>query len=357
MAATIPAWPTLKLGDSGENVWALQYLLATRGIATKLSGTFEAQTQAAVTEFQTKYNILSDTRGVAGKGTLPKLVVSVQQVKPPKGEKIPVTNSAKAAQYLLSKFETLTIDGQFGPGAATALASFQVRMRIPITGITDSLTWQCMFGYKTYPLGVVAPPSTSVYASVCAVNSTLTSAQMTKNAQYVCSFLKSSGFSKAAACGVLGNMQQESGINPGNWEVLPNTSYGYGLVQWTPVIDKFFAWAGNNNNTPLSNTQPETINNWAVTDPVALMQSELKYLLWSIDNESGAWKYSTTSDYGSIKISKGITFEDFKKNKNNDTAARLALIFHAYYERSDDDSGVLQQRERYATNWYNSIVW
>lgn len=180
MAATIPAWPTLKLGDSGKNVYALQYLLATRGISTKISGTFEAQTQVAVTEFQTRYNILTDTPGVAGKGTLPKLVVSVQQVKPAAGETIPATNSARAAQYLLSKFESLTIDGKFGSGAATALAKFQVRMRIPITGITDSLTWQYMFGYNTYPLGVVAPPSTSVYASVCAGNSTLTSAQMKK---------------------------------------------------------------------------------------------------------------------------------------------------------------------------------
>lgn len=354
MAVTVPAWPTLKLGDSGKNVYALQYLLAARGIATKISGTFEAQTQASVTEFQTKNNILSDTKGVAGKGTLPKLVISVQQVKPPKGETIKATNSARAAQYLLSKFESLTIDGQFGGGAATALAKFQVRMRIPITGITDSMTWRYMFGYNTYPLGVVAPPSTSVYASVCAVSSTLTSTQMTKNAQYVCNFLKASGFSKAAACGVLGNMQQESGINPGIWEVLPNTSYGYGLVQWTPVSTKFFDWAGK--NTSLSNTQPETINNWAVTDPEALMQNELKYLLWSIENESGAWKYSTTSDYDSIKIKQGITFANFKKDSTN-TAAHLALVFHAYYERSNDDKSVLQQRERYATNWYNSLVW
>ena len=349
MAATLPAWPTLKLGDYGNNVWALQYLLATRGIATKLSGTFEAQTQAAVTEFQTKYNILSDTQGVAGKGTLPKLVVPVQQVQSP----IPVTNSAKAAQYLLNKFDLLTIDGQFGPGAATALAAFQVRMRIPITGIADTLTWQYMFGYSSYPLSPVTPPSTSVYATVCAVNSTLTSAQMTKNAQYVCNYLKASGFSKAAACAVLGNMQKESGINPGIWELLPNTSLGYGLVQWTPASTKFFDWAGK--NTSLSNTQPETINNWAVTDPVALMQNELKYLLWSIDN-AGAWGHSTTSDYDSIKIPTGIKFADFKKN-STDTAAYLALVFHAYYEKSKDNKGSLQQRERYATNWYNSLAW
>lgn len=75
---------------------------------------------------------------------------------------------------------------------------------------------------------------------------------------------------------MLGNMQQESGINPGIWEVLPNANFGYGLVQWTPAIDKFFSWAAK--NTSLSNTRPETINDWAVTDPVALMQNHCRQL-------------------------------------------------------------------------------
>lgn len=246
MAATLPAWPTLKLGNSGKNVYALQYLLIYRGSFTggKLNGTFDTETEACVKPYQTKYNILSDARGVAGAATLSKLVTPVQQViVKEEGETIPATTDARAVQYLLSKFESISIDGKFGPGAATALASFQVRMRIPITGITDSLTWQYMFGYNSYPLSAVTPPSTSVYASVSARNSNLTSAQMTKNAQFVCDFLMKSGFSKQAACGVLGNMQKESGINPGIWQFLPSTADGYGLVQWTPVSDKFFAWA------------------------------------------------------------------------------------------------------------------
>ena len=154
---------------------------------------------------------------------------------------------ARAAQYLLSKFQALTVDGDFGSGSANALAAFQVRMRIPITGIADSLTWQYMFGYNSYPLAEVPPPSSVVYASVCAgTTSTLSTAQMDKNAKYVYDFLTGSGgFTKQAACGVLGNMQQESKINPGIWEILPSTAKGYGLVQWTGAT-KFLNWAKDN---------------------------------------------------------------------------------------------------------------
>ena len=97
----------------------------------------------------------------------------------------------------------------------------------------------------------------------------------------------------------------------------------WGTCSRRAVLIPFFDWAGK--NTSLSNTQPETINNWTVTDPEALMQNELKYLLWSIENESGAWKYSTTSDYDSIKIKQGITFANFKKDSTNTAAFGTCL--------------------------------
>lgn len=46
-----------------------------------------------------------------------------------------------------------------------------------------------------------------------------------------------------AISAMLGNMQSESGINPGIWEGLNPFAGGYGLVQWTPYT-KYSEWAG-----------------------------------------------------------------------------------------------------------------
>ena len=39
-----------------------------------------------------------------------------------------------------------------------------------------------------------------------------------------------------AVCGVLGNLEAESTINPGRWEndIVNNYQAGFGLAQWTP---------------------------------------------------------------------------------------------------------------------------
>ena len=53
-----------------------------------------------------------------------------------------------------------------------------------------------------------------------------------------------SGYMTASAmAGILGNIQYESYINPGQQELGQggSTSYGYGLIQWTPARD-FIAW-------------------------------------------------------------------------------------------------------------------
>ncbi len=67
-------------------------------------------------------------------------------------------------------------------------------------------------------------------------------------------FLRSKGFSAAAACGIMGNMDAESGFNPKAQNVLPGggSDGGYGLCQWTntqgsPRRDKLFAWCRSAN--------------------------------------------------------------------------------------------------------------
>ena len=56
---------------------------------------------------------------------------------------------------------------------------------------------------------------------------------MTANAFMVWQYFSALGFTPESIAGLLGNMQQESGINPGRWQ--GGTGPGYGLVQWDPA--------------------------------------------------------------------------------------------------------------------------
>lgn len=74
-------------------------------------------------------------------------------------------------------------------------------------------------------------------------NGYLTQAEMEGNAQEVWTFFRSRGWSENATAAMLGNMQSESGINPGIWENLTSYTGGYGLTQWTPYT-KYSQYAG-----------------------------------------------------------------------------------------------------------------
>lgn len=73
-------------------------------------------------------------------------------------------------------------------------------------------------------------------------NRYLTLEEMKVNAVYIYEYFLWYGWTPNAICGMLGNMQTESTINPGIWENLtPDLNRGYGLVQWTPA-NKYFTW-------------------------------------------------------------------------------------------------------------------
>lgn len=80
----------------------------------------------------------------------------------------------------------------------------------------------------------------------------LTQSQMEDNATLIAAIFRAKGWSDNAIAGMLGNMQSESGINPGIWENLDaEAKGGYGLVQWTPYTN-YSNWAGSGweNNGP-----------------------------------------------------------------------------------------------------------
>lgn len=79
-------------------------------------------------------------------------------------------------------------------------------------------------------------------------NRYLSTSEMQNNAVIVRDYMIARGWTINAICGMLGNMQSESTINPGIWQNLTEGSGGgggFGLVQWTPWIN-FTNWADEN---------------------------------------------------------------------------------------------------------------
>lgn len=71
----------------------------------------------------------------------------------------------------------------------------------------------------------------------------ITQAQMESNARLFYEKMSGYGFSLNAISAMLGNMETESGINPGIWQNLKPFAGGYGFVQWTPYTN-YADWAG-----------------------------------------------------------------------------------------------------------------
>lgn len=119
---------------------------------------------------------------------------------------------------------------------------------------------------------------------------TIGTAGIENNALIIGGTLSNSGWSSSAIAGLLGNMQAESGINPGRWEgdEVGNLNAGFGLVQWTPAtkiqnwiyeeygstdytdgnyqIDRILFELSNGLQYAPTSGFPETFAEWAVSD-------------------------------------------------------------------------------------------
>lgn len=160
----------------------------------------------------------------------------------------------------------------------------------------------------------------AVYSS----NAYLTKTQMTSNAQYILNYLSQRGWTKNAICGMLGNMQRESTINPGIWQSLNygNYSGGYGLVQWTPA-SKYTNWA--------------EAKGYDIGD----INGQLEKILEEVETNT---QWIATSAYN-------YSFKEF--TTSTDTPENLAHAFLLNYERA----GVLAltQRQQNARYWYTNL--
>ena len=132
-------YPTLRNGSSGNFVYLLQYLLVQNGYALSVDGVFGANTQRAVTAFQSANGLTSD--GIVGQNTWRTLLVL-----PPRPT-IRQGSSGVYVRYLQQKLTSKlyplgNIDGIFGNATREAVVAFQRENGLNADGIVGPLTWQ-----------------------------------------------------------------------------------------------------------------------------------------------------------------------------------------------------------------------
>lgn len=149
----------------------------------------------------------------------------------------------------------------------------------------------------------------------------LQDAQMQNNAVIIWYYLMGRGWSVHAICGMLGNMQSESTINPGIWQGLTqDANNGFGLVQWTPST-KYTSWAAQHGYSP---------------------DDGYGQLDW-LDSETGS-EWIETADYP-------ISFADFKYSEESPEYLAAAFLYN--FERAGVEK--LEERKANASNWYTYL--
>lgn len=154
-----------------------------------------------------------------------------------------------------------------------------------------------------------------------AKNDYLTKEEMMWNAKNITVLLAMAGMSGEAIAAVLGNMQAESGVNPGIWENLDPFNGGYGLVQWTPYT-KYSDWWGTG---------------WENNG-----DAEIKRIIYEMMN---GLQWKETIEYP-------MSFKDFWISKLD--SRYLAQVFVKNYERPKDPDQDF--RSDYAEKWYNNVT-
>lgn len=147
--------------------------------------------------------------------------------------------------------------------------------------------------------------------------------KMKVNAEYIYKSLGDKGFTKNAVCGMLGNMQSESSINPGRWQSDhvggDPTTHGYGLVQWTPYT-KYTNWCSGDYST---------------------MDNNLSRIIYEVEN---GIQWIATSTYP-------LSFYEFAHSTQ--TPEYLAQAFLRNYERPQDpDQPIRSTQARY---WWDYL--
>ena len=221
-------------------------------------------------------------------------------------------NGTAAIGISEDKIVVLSANDQEQPVAQTA----------SVMTLDENTTAYAVAGLEYYSYSYGTTNNLIIYCS----NSYLTQSQMASNAQYILNYLRARGWTKNAVCGMLGNMQTESTINPGIWQSLQenNMNVGFGLVQWTPA-SKFINWANENGLYYLN------------------IDSQLMRILYEVENKI---QWYSTSNYP-------MSFANFTQSTQSPSYLAAAFIYN--YERPASYS-TLSVRQSQANYWYNNLV-
>lgn len=191
-----------------------------------------------------------------------------------------------------------------------------------------------------WDVAAIACTGTGKYAKA------LTDDQKKMNATYIYNYFSNLGWSPQAICGMLGNIQIESGINPGAWNTWRNEQEAYGLFQCRPGQD-YLKYAG---------LKADKANEMAENNPQWLMNSQLKFFQETLD-PSGDPKvdkrWLETGNYTRLPLafSDSGKMEYGKYSVSEYDIGDLALVFEASYERSGNGANKLRERIKAAYEW------
>lgn len=152
-------------------------------------------------------------------------------------------------------------------------------------------------------------------------NRYLSQAEMENNAEIIYGYFNNQGWTLEAICGMLGNFQRESTINPGIWQnLMVAESNGYGLAQWTP-------------STNVTNWLRQ--QGYAIDDGTAQCE-------WIVTQTVPTGQWIPTSQYG-------MSFAEYIVS--TDSPETLAEAWCLNFERAGVSA--MEERRQYARRWYN----
>lgn len=155
-------------------------------------------------------------------------------------------------------------------------------------------------------------------------NRYLSESEMQNNAYIFFSIMASRGWSLNAIAGTLGNIEQESTVNPGLWQNLTvATGNGFGLVQWTPSTN-YTDWANS--------------HGYAIDDGNYQCQ-------WLDENTVPSGQWISTLTYP-------MSFEEYKTSDL--LPETLASCFLKNFERAGVE--VEETRKTNARKWYDYLL-
>lgn len=183
------------------------------------------------------------------------------------------------------------------------------------------------------------PTSLPVYASC--YTQKIPREQQIANAEYIFDYLKNTAdWSTEAICGLLGNIEHESYLNPGARGNANSPNSRYGLVQWINPKDRIYKWAG---------LTAEGADYLATFNPQELMDLQLSCLIESCRPSYSEWlaDKAVNQYHAPYKMS----FDDFIHSDNE--PGELAVVFSEHYERSGASLAQIEStRAANARKWY-----